>query len=918
MSIYKCNQQAIQESIIILHLFRFANVKQFQQDFSQSFFKSNLDQIIVKQDFDQIIVKQDFDQIILNNVSSSKISTKPKSSRTSTKAQSIQSSNSRASTKAPSSESRSSQLPSTRSTSSRSKISSTTTNSKVTSPAVISSTSTSSRSGLGFVVTRPTSLDALGQSFYSHITSGITLNGKGTILGHLKEATATSSLPAVTADPMDRSAQPSLQSQLQDVGLPSFETTTSNILAAMDSALMGNVSTNGTGDFDNWEGSDNNTTLSKRSHTHLAKRDFFGDFMEGIDMSLCNDFVTTLLETADDICKVKEGVEAIYCLATGCYKQAASLPPPVEYPFDSTYSLKMPSFKGGYVYKDATSTLVCNDCGMTVSKLEIKGTIVVDLQSATILSSTMTLNQDSVQRFNMDIYTTGPATGSWSYVMSTLPLQSISISGVFTISPQALYAIGATWSTSGAADLSFGATSTLSDASVDFDPILSGYQGSSNWVPTLDVLQPKLTGSSATLTPWIQGSIQISLQILGHNYPNAVTINSQVSLGFTNAYVTMAKLGHSRCSGGQLQSTAYQSVVNTLQTTNFGTNYMYSSSKNSAPVCEDAQVAPASAAQESALKIAPGAGLFCSSFIGYKPATVNATIVQTLTKATSTVSVVGSGTTTITPSTVTSSVTITSSVSSIARNMKRTLTTTADPSSLERRNLVARRVVPTPVIVSTWLPQQVSHVCSLIATGATQVNVTSTRLLSSGVTTATIQGTVTAATPIATSTSVIFAPDVVPYNVVVNPDISSVLGQTTPWIFSGASNNYHWVTITSYAQLLGTGSLTQVLTDLEPGWTYNLTLAAGFGSTTDTCTVTYSLDGVPIESYSPSNTGVTPGGTGFFHDKGAHTIQLPDGPYQVVATATTQTLGISMSCAADGGFAEFSKVDFWGPLAESD
>jgi hypothetical protein len=480
--------------------------------------------------------------------------------------------------------------------------------------------------------------------------------------------------------------------------------------------------------------------------------------------------------------------------------------------------------------------------------------------------------------------------------------------------PQALYAIGATWSTNGAASLSFGAVSTISGASVDFDPIGGNIQGASNWAPRLDVVQPKLTGSSATLTPWIQSSIQVSLSVFGHNYPNAVTVNSQVSLGFTNSYVTMAKLGHSRCQGGQLQSTAFQSVANSIQFADGGSYNMYASKSSTPPACVDAQVPPVSAEQNSALKVPPGAEQFCSSFIGYKPSTVNATIVQTLTKATSTVTVTGSGTTTITPSAVTSSVTITSSVSSIAQNtnMKRSLTTTSKTPSLEHRDLIARRVVPTPIVVSTWIPQQVSAACSSIATGQLRVNVTSTRLVTSGVTTATIQGTVTAATPTATTTSIVFAPAVAPYNAVANPYIftSRSGANANPWRFSGQANDYRG-RLYSHAQLLGTGSFTLVLTDLEPGWTYNLTLTAGFQSTTDTCTVTYSLDGVPFESYSPTNTGTK---TGVF-DPG-HTIQLADGPYQVVATASSQILGISMSCTADGGFAEFNKVNFWGPLTE--
>jgi hypothetical protein len=244
--------------------------------------------------------------------------------------------------------------------------------------------------------------------------------------------------------------------------------------------------------------------------------------------------------------------------------------------------------------------------------------------------------------------------------------------------------------------------------------------------------------------------------------------------------------------------------------------------------------------------------------------------------------------------------------------MKRSLTTTSDTPTLDRRDLIARRVVPTPMVVSTWIPQQVSAVRSSIATGQTRVNVTSTRLVTSGVTTATIQGTVTAATPTATTTSVVFAPAVAPYNVVANPKIFTNRSgaDDNPWRFSGHANDDRGP-LFSHAQLLGTGSFTQLLTDLEPGWTYNLTLTAGFESTTDTCTITYSLDGVAFESYSPTNTGIKSG----FLDRG-HPKQLADGPYQVVATATSQTLGISMSCTADGAFAEFGAVNFWGPLVE--
>jgi hypothetical protein len=491
-----------------------------------------------------------------------------------------------------------------------------------------------------------------------------------------------------------------------------------------------------------------------------------------------------------------------------------------------------------------------------------------------------------------------------------------------------LYAIGATWSTNDAASFSFGATSTLSDASAIFDPVKGEQHGGYNWSPALQITQPTLIGSSATLIPWIQSSIQISLHILGNNMPNAVSINSQISLGFATSYVTMAKLGHTQCGGGQLQSTSYQNIVNSVNFARGGSSSLYTSSSANTPLCEDSQGAPPSAAQISALKAASGGEKFCSSFIGYIPSTVNSTVLQSAFQATSTATVTGSGTTTVTPSPVTETVTVTSSVASIAQNLKRSATVTQDLSNLERRGLIARRVVPTPVVVSTWIPQQVSAACSSIATGVVQANVTSTKIISSGVTTSTVQGTVTAATPTTTTSSVVYVPATAPFNQVNNPNIHYTPGTDSPWSYSGGANNYyyekdlprgsfHGVAVGGpiyfqFAQIIDTGSLTQLLTGLEPGWTYNLTLNSGFDSTTDSCTVSYTLDGVSFESYSPTNTGTTNN----IFDNTVHPQTQFDGTYQVVPTATSQTLGISVSCAASGGYAAFDGVNFYGPLAD--
>lgn len=161
-----------------------------------------------------------------------------------------------------------------------------------------SSTTTSSHpvsgAGLGFIVTRPTSLDAVAMDYYTRINSGLVFNQHGTIVGKLKNATASTSIAAVTANPADLSAPPSLQAQLIQAGLPSFNDTVSGVLTALDNALMGNATSNSTGDFENQVGTEDDTassqTVSRRS-PHLAKQFTFGHFPEGVDTYVCNYFV---------------------------------------------------------------------------------------------------------------------------------------------------------------------------------------------------------------------------------------------------------------------------------------------------------------------------------------------------------------------------------------------------------------------------------------------------------------------------------------------------------------------------------------------------------------------------------------------------------------------------------------------------
>jgi hypothetical protein len=304
------------------------------------------------------------------------------------------------------------------------------------SPAITASLNPPSSAGLVFVVTVLTALDSLAMSYYTQITSGLKYNSQGTILGSLKDTTKSLAVPAVTADFGNNMAQPSLQAQLQKVDLPSFDATIQDVQSALDDALVANTTSDDGGDYeDQFSSSDQSmTNITRRDISDLSKRLTSEEFWNGVDTWVCNDFVTSLSEKIEAACKLKEGVEAIACLANNCLDKAMQPRSPVEYPFDQSYSFSLQSITNKPVFSDGVSELRCNDCATDVSNLPIRGTVVIDMQKSTVISSTMTLNQDSVQIFSMGITTLKAFSDSWSHIWSAQPFGAVTVPGVFTIS----------------------------------------------------------------------------------------------------------------------------------------------------------------------------------------------------------------------------------------------------------------------------------------------------------------------------------------------------------------------------------------------------------------------------------------------------------------------------------------------------
>lgn len=801
---------------------------------------------------------------------------------------------------------------------------------------VYTSSTSSHASTLSFTLTVPTTLDAAQLVIYSSFTSGLSYNDAGTIIGKLPSATASSAFTAAAANATDTSMQDALQNQLQSVGLPSFENVFADISALLttgstNSSASNNTSSDNGADSDDSDDSDDeddspsNSTVSRRS-SRLAKRYSFSDFLDDVDTYACNDFVTSLSEDIEDACDTLEAAESIYCFATGCY-ETSSAAPPVQYTFDQKMNYVLPGFSGaGYVQKTANSVLSCPNCGMTISNLELQGSIVVDLTSMTVEGAQMNIYQDSVANLQMELTTTAATSGSWSYIMSSYQVSTITASGVFTITPELLYALGARWTTDGAATYSFGHSAIISGATVNVDAV-GGYVNSyESWQPNIDATSPSFnTDSSVSLIPFIQSSIEMSIVVLGQTLQNNLILTTQAYLGYSGSLVTMSKLGHTTCPGGSYQALTYTNILNSVSFSGADSENLYKSSGYGTPACFSASISPPTASQISALSAAPSGPAFCTSWIGYTPSTSTLTTTTVAIVATSTVTVTGNGTTTITPDGVTVTATITSSVSSspaATANAKRTAATSppsplVEARTLNRRgDLVARRAVATPTIISSWAPQQVSVACTAIATGVKNITSTATSTTLFGVTTSTVQGTVTAATPTVTANSTVYVP---------TTDSGELAAAISAWATAGYASHATCSGLSRYDLLVcevlggnsgvifsitadgGSASTFQTLDNLEPGWAYNFTVNTGFDSSTDSCTVTYSLDDDVITSYSPTNGG---------WDGSRSNPTTVDGPYQVYPTAATQTLTISMTCASAGGYAKFFADTFIGPYVD--
>ncbi|KAF2148099.1 hypothetical protein K461DRAFT_316496 [Myriangium duriaei CBS 260.36] len=804
-------------------------------------------------------------------------------------------------------------------------------------PTTTSSTVSTSSSKVVFPSTIPTSLDPSAKAIYNSILAGVRTNSDGQISASFSGAFTSRSASPVTADAADTSAQASLQTQLVAAGLPLATQVFTSAAAALSSAgLAPTPSAVNTFDDDS-SGQLEKKVLAPSNITqqmalpeaHLVKRYSFYDFISDVDDYGCNSFVTGLCETCGDVCDGIEGgidtYNAIQCLAAHCLD-----PKKGDQIMTSTYDTPWNFYAGlhnGVVSRAAKSQLSCENCGIQISNFQLSGGFTVDLTTMGVLAFTLTAKQSSVATFQMSIDSGGADAGSWSYVVDSFPLGPITATNVFSLSPQVLYTMGASWSTSSATTYSTGATVTLTDATLSGDIFGRTVSDNSNWQPVIDIVTPDYeTADTVTLNPYMQTSIQMAIQVLGQTVQSSLSLNTQVTIGQSGGFVVLENAGVSYCPAGQFQTSNYDSINNYIDFSGVNQVNLYSTSSMATPVCSARPPNPATPSQISALAAISNGPAFCTSLISYTPSVVTLTSTVTITIATSTVTEVGgTGTTTITPGGTSATTTVFVSVSSYVANQKRaapttevvptaTATSLSTPPTANGQKLLPRRFVPTPAILRSWLPQQVTSACSVIATGTVNTTSTVTTTTSFGITTDIVQATVTAATPTSYTTVTNYVPAASPTNILSadfkgwNNSGSYIIGFTPDHTIMSANVLWNYDPTYFYNPAYRNSYVTYNLSGLEIGWTYALSFEhMGKNMTTNSCNLTYYLDDYLMGTQSPIIDN------GWSGTNAALATMTSDGPYRVQPTATTGTLTLSVACASATAHIGWMAPQFYGP-----
>lgn len=175
----------------------------------------------------------------------------------------------------------------------------------------------------------------------------------------------------------------------------------------------------------------------------------------------------------------------------------------MAYTYTDTYSVSMDFPEDSVVFGQNSGVVTCVNCGISVSSIQISGSISIYLPTGTITAATLALTESAVANLVFSLDTYGPSSGNFSYAFSTVTFDTQTVSGVFEIAPELIYSIGLNWETDSAVSgVQVGADMTFSGASLSVDMNAGTAHNTGNWRKLCErpVVERQMLTTSRTTT----------------------------------------------------------------------------------------------------------------------------------------------------------------------------------------------------------------------------------------------------------------------------------------------------------------------------------------------------------------------------------------------------------------------------------
>lgn len=350
---------------------------------------------------------------------------------------------------------------------------------------------------------------------------------------------------------------------------------------------------------------------------------------------------------------------------------------------------------------------------------------------------------------------------NWNTALTTLPLDPVTVSGVFDINPSVIFGLGIDYSISKPVEFNAGARMAWTGAKADVDLTTLEVSNIDGWQPDLEVTTPSFNrGAVVNVYPYMRRLYQIVFTILGSKIQSTATFTSQTGLSYKASVDEDNAVGS--CKAGQMRLQSYANNEQNIVFANGQSQLLNSFSQTQNEVCFDVPSSRPTLEEIAALRV--NGQDFCTSYNAYLPPVVGVyttgTVYGTTTTTTTVTSVVLTTptviSTTITNILATRAITTTATVTRsrqgdatlAAQYQKRDdvsipmITAPPVPAQVERstsKNHHKRSIAP-PTIISGWDTTKIRYACSQVATGK-QTNTYTTEYSTSYTSTAVLTDT---------------------------------------------------------------------------------------------------------------------------------------------------------------------------------